>query len=379
MATLPSSGSGHEPLLPVMRPRLPGADALLPYLRQIDASRIYGNYGPLATDLDARLASHYGTGDYTVTTVANATLALALALTAQNPRPGTLCVMPAWTFVASAQAAVLAGLVPFFVDVDEGTWALDPAGTMDLVARSPREVGAIMTVLPFGQPIDTAAWDRVRVKTGVAVVIDAAAGFDTLTPGAAPAVVSLHATKALGAGEGAFVVSEDPSLILAIRTRANFGFYGSREALVPAFNAKMSEHHCAVAHAALDEWREARAEWLAVARQYRARLDRSGLQLQTGLGDQWVSSVCVVDVGQGAMATAEDALRAAGIETRRWWSDGAHAHRATLDLPRMPLPVTERLARSTLGVPCFRDLDPSHIARVADVLTACRAPYHAAV
>src|SRR2546423_3878756 len=99
-------------LLPIMRPKLPSADRLAPYLRSIDASRLYSNFGPLALSFEDRLAEHYGLNEGTVATVANATLGLALALTVQQSPPGSLCAMPAWTFVASAHAAVMAGLVP---------------------------------------------------------------------------------------------------------------------------------------------------------------------------------------------------------------------------------------------------------------------------
>src|SRR5262249_18475437 len=112
------------PSLPVMRPQLPPASRLLPYLSRIDQSRIYSNFGPLTADFERRLSAHFAAPERTVTTLANATLGLALALEAQGARPGTLCLMPAWTFVASAQAAVAAGMVPFFVDVDPATWAL---------------------------------------------------------------------------------------------------------------------------------------------------------------------------------------------------------------------------------------------------------------
>jgi dTDP-4-amino-4,6-dideoxygalactose transaminase len=361
-------------LLPVMRPRLPDAQSLLPYLRQIDEARVYGNYGPLNTRLEERLAQHFGASCDAVTTVANATLGLAVALTAQGARPGSLCVMPAWTFIASAQAAILAGLVPYFVDVDPITWALDPSSIAELIEDAPGDVGAVMPVAPFGRPIDVAAWDWVRAATGIPMVIDAAAGFDTARPGTTPAVVSLHATKVLGIGEGGVVVCDDPQLARAIRTRANFGFYGSREAMVPALNAKMSEYHAAVGHAALDEWECARADWESVANHYRSRLEPSSeMRLQEGLGDCWVSSVCVVTLDGPDAESLASRLDAAGIETRRWWGDGAHAHRSTRDLPRTPLPVTERLARTTLGLPCFRDMNLGDIDRVADCMRAIRA------
>ena len=131
MSTVATNGVWPGGVVPVMRPRLPSAESLLPYLRAIDEARIYSNYGPQATQLDERLAAHYGLSECAVTTVANATLGLGIALNTQGARPGTLCVMPAWTFVASAQAATLAGLIPYFVDVDPSTWALDPVRSRD--------------------------------------------------------------------------------------------------------------------------------------------------------------------------------------------------------------------------------------------------------
>src|SRR4051812_20194570 len=143
-------------LLPVMRPKLPPAPALLPYLGRIDDSRIYSNYGPLSAEFETRLSQHFGLQALGVTTVCNGTVGLALALMAQEPRPGTLCVIPGWTFIASAQAAQMAGLVPYFVDVDPETWALDPRTVSEALSQAPGEVSAVMPVVPFGRPIDVA-------------------------------------------------------------------------------------------------------------------------------------------------------------------------------------------------------------------------------
>src|SRR5262245_32566964 len=186
------------PPIPIMRPQLPKADRISPYLRLIDRTRTYSNFGPLVQSLEDRLAAHFGLSNGTIATVANATLGLTLALAAQGAKPGSLCAIPAWTFVASAHAAVMAGLVPFFVDVDPESWALDVDGMADTIATAPGPVGAVMPVAPFGRPINVAAWDEFRRRTGIPVVIDAAAGFDAVVAGATPTVVSLHATKVIG-------------------------------------------------------------------------------------------------------------------------------------------------------------------------------------
>jgi dTDP-4-amino-4,6-dideoxygalactose transaminase len=124
-----SEARGTMAAIPIMRPRLPRAERLAIYLNKIDEARVYSNFGPLTASLEERIASHFRLSDGAVATVANGTLGLWLALLAQAARPGTLCVLPAWTFIASVQAAMMAGLTPFFVDVDARTWALEPAQT----------------------------------------------------------------------------------------------------------------------------------------------------------------------------------------------------------------------------------------------------------
>jgi dTDP-4-amino-4,6-dideoxygalactose transaminase len=355
--------------LPVMRPKLPRAERLAPYLSAIDQARIYSNFGPLVRQLEQRLAARCGLGTETITTVSNATVGIALALAAQGARPGTLCMIPAWTFVASAHAATMAGLVPYFVDIVEDKWALDPTMTAKAIASAPGEVDAVMPVVPFGCPIDVAAWDRFRAQTGLAVVIDAAAGFDALTPAAVPTVVSLHATKVIGTGEGGFVLSTETALIRDIVTRSNFGFFGSREAKLSATNAKLSEYHAAVGLASLDEWAEVREEWTRVAGFYRNALGQSNrLRFQDGFGESWIASTCVVGLGDMTADQAERDLTLAGVETRRWWGAGAHAHAATAAFPRTSLKATESLAASALGLPFFRDLGRSDAARVVERL-----------
>lgn len=360
-----------EPV-PVARPRLPSADEILPYLRAVDSARVYSNHGPLARRLEARLAQHFGLPGECVALLANATLGLALALGAVGAEPGRRCLMPAWTFVATAHAGCLAGLQPGLADVGRD-WALDPAEAAVIAARDP-SIGAVMPVMPFGRPLDPAPWDALA-DSGLPVVIDAAAGFDALTPGRAPAVVSLHATKVLGIGEGAFAISTDPAVIERIRWRAQFGFPGRRESVGPGTNAKLSEYGAAVGLAALDRWPEDRADWMRAAASYRAALAAvPGVRMQDGLGTAWVSSTLVVALPPGIAADAVSArLAASGIDSRAWWGQGIHRHAAFADLSGPALPVTEHLARTTIGLPFHPDLTEGEIARVAAALgRACR-------
>jgi len=358
--------------IPIARPRLPASEAIGPYLDRIDAARWYSNYGPLVKELEGRIAERLGGAS--VCTVANGTAAITLALRAAGARAGTLCLMPAWTFVASAHAAIEAGLTPCFVDVDPDTWMLDPAATRAAAESAPGEVGAIMPVAAFGHVPDLAAWRDVADETRIPVVVDGAAGFDGLACAPVPVTVSLHATKTVAAGEGGFVACDDRDLVERVRALTAFGFYGDRLSRMPATNAKLSEYAAAVALASLDAWPADRARFGLTAQRLRAGLAlEPQIAFQPGWGVRWISSVCVVGVPDGAAAAMKLALGAEGVETRDWWGKGCHTHPAFAACPRAPLPVTDRLAHATLGLPYFIDLEEDASARIAQALhTALR-------
>ena len=264
----------------------------MPYLRRIDRSRWYSNSGALVEEFEGRLAQHAGGG--AVGTVGNATIGLTLALLAYDLPPGTLCMVPSWTFAATGHAIQMAGLTPWLVDVDPASWALKASMARELLPEAPGPVSVVMPISPFGQPIDFSTWELFRAETGIPVVIDAAAMFDTIRAGSIPAVVSLHATKALGVGEGGFVVTTDRSFVQEIQKRSNFGFWGSREATARSGNGKLSEYAAAVGLAGLDQWTETRADFARVGRAYAAEFaGQSSVALQDGFGERWISSTVI--------------------------------------------------------------------------------------
>lgn len=365
-----SSNLIHSPKkIPVARPRLPPLAALAPYIERIDRARWYSNFGPMCAEFETRLAARYGLAAEQLGTIANATLGLELALKAAGAKAGTLCVLPAWTFSASVHAAVEANLTPFFVDV-ERDGLLSPALVRDALRAAPGKVGAVMPVAVCGQPIDPAIWTAFSEDTGVPVVIDAAPGFDTATVGSVLSVVSLHATKILGVGEGGFVMSTHPELLADVRLRANFGFHGSREAKVAGTNAKLSEYAAAVGLAGLDEWDARRAAFQSAALRYCANLAAEPrANVLPGWGPDWLSTTCVVQLDHpDSLAPVLDALHGAGAETRAWWGRGMHKHRAFAHHPRQPLPNTEWLAETVLGLPFYIDITPEEVDTVCQAL-----------
>lgn len=335
-------------MIPVARPALPNARAIQRYLLRIDESRIYTNLGPLVREFEDRLAHHFGLAQGCVAVVANATLGLTLSLQA-NQRQGRLCILPSWTFCASAHAAVAAGLRPYFVDVDPATWQLTPQDVLRLPEEVLADAAAIMPVSAFGALVDIDSWDILASKLSIPVVLDAAAAFDSLKPGSSLSVVSLHATKALGVGEGGCIVSRDRDLVDEVRMRSNFGFRDARVSIWPALNAKMTEMSAAVGLAALDDWPETQQTWLTRLTWYRdALLIGSAGWFEAAHWPRHASSTMVLalpDADQAALRLAQ-----AGVDTRKWWGTGCHTQPAFADYSTADLGVTSKLGEANLGL-----------------------------
>ncbi len=353
---------------PTSLSKLPSADKLEPYLRQIDENRRHSNFGPLHQKFVGAVESHIGQGKVALT--ANGSLGLMLALKAVCGETGGLCAMPAWTYAATPAAASAAGLTPWFLDVDEHSWALDPDQVKERLSDAPGAVCAILVVAPFGLSADVGAWDAFHEATGIPVVIDAANGFDSLSVGWSPTMVSLHATKAFGIGEGGFVASLDSDLIEKVRNLTNHGLTGPNTAELRGINAKVSEYGAAVGLAALDEWSATRAAYLSLRREYALALD--GLQPVTlGLDGNADHATSTFNIRMSVQAEPIiHVLNQRGIQARKWWANGCHRQPAYAKCPRLDLPVTEALAEHVLGLPFFLGIERHDIRHIADALGA---------
>ena len=269
--------------VPVNRPLLPDAAALAPYLRSIDASRQYSNHGPLFDSLRSRLAGHFNVEERSLTLAGSGTAALigavfAAAGRATAARP--LCICPSYTFVATAIAASACGFTPYLVDIDPESWASEPKRLLRLPQLA--SAGVVMAVAPYGRMVDMAAWQGFAAQSGIPLVIDAAACFDTLDAaaicaGKVPVCVSLHATKTFSTAEGGLILCGDSRTIDDCARALNFGFFTGRESVGPSINGKLSEYHAAVGLAELDGWKHKRAGFIRVARNYLEAAKAAGL------------------------------------------------------------------------------------------------------
>ena len=366
------------PKIALLVPDMPGHDEISPWLRRIDTHRWYTNFGPLNTEFEEALRESFGEAGVAVTTVANATLALELALRALGLPAGARVLIPGLTFVATAGAVLNAGMRPVIADIDFASWLLTPE-----IARAALEHGPIDAVMPvatFGAAQDVDGWDRFAQETGLPVVIDAAGAFGNQRAGRlATAVFSLHATKSLGIGEGGFIASRDPRLIARVRKLSNFGIenYIVEES---GTNAKLSEYHAAVGLAALLRWPGVRERRIALARRYSARLRHIPATEQARLADGVYTIFPILLPTREAADRVVADLTARAIETRRWYCPPLHQHPAFAGLARAgALKNVELVAERLVGLPFHLALAETQIEAVAQRLEACLAVQSQAV
>lgn len=296
-------------MIPVLRPDLPSASELLPYLHRIDGAGQYTNDGPLVRELEQRLGG---------VCVANATLGLELA--ARYVFKSGRVRVPAFTFPATLTAVLRAGLTPVLCDIHPRTWE-----AADVDSRT-------LNVCPFG---------FVSKRGGPLVDAAAVAPEHDLKRGS-NCVVSLHATKALPAGEGAVVYGADGLLDYVRRTR-NFGFADGLVYFGGGTNAKMSEYHAAVALASLDRYSARAAKRRDLAMTYASRLPNH-------IEDRPYQGGTIYPVLLDDPTRAAEKLREAGIETRRWYCPTLDQHPAFANVDREPLPkITKRIEPHTRG------------------------------
>ena len=144
------------------------------------------------------------------------TAALEMAAILCDLKPGDEVIMPSFTFVSTANAVVLRGAVPVFVDIDPETLNIDPAAIEAAITPQTR---AIFVVHYAGAPCDMDAIGAIAVAHQLIVVEDAAQALGSSYKGRPAgalghlAAISFHETKNLVSGEGGALIVNDPSLV----------------------------------------------------------------------------------------------------------------------------------------------------------------------
>jgi perosamine synthetase len=174
--------------------------------------------GPKVTEFERNYSEFAGVKH--AIAVNTGTAALHAALMAVGIKAGDEVILPSFTFVATAEAVVLAGGKPIFTDIDPETYTLSPQAIEKAITKKTK---AIVPVDLYGLPADIKPIKEIAAKNDIVVIEDCAQSHGATYEGKpAGALVdlacwSLYAAKNIGTGEGGVVTTDNDQLSETIR------------------------------------------------------------------------------------------------------------------------------------------------------------------
>jgi dTDP-4-amino-4,6-dideoxygalactose transaminase len=308
--------------------------------------------------------------------VGDGTTALHLALRACGIGQGDEVITVSHTFIATAEAILLAGARPVFIDINPATFTMDV--TQIETAITPR-TRAILPVHLYGQCADMDPILEIASRHGLVVIEDACQAHGASYKGRMAgsmgtlAAFSFYFSKNLGAyGEGGMVTTNDPALAHRVRMMRDHGSEKRYYHEILGINGRLDELQAAVLRIKLPHlsaWNEKRRQ---VASFYNQALSREGLIApQEAPGNCHVYHLYVVrtDNREGLRARLAEQNIGTGIH----YPVPIHLQKvfANTEFAHGSLPITEQVTDQILSLPIYPELSRTQAERVvAEVLRA---------
>ncbi|MEE8278238.1 MAG: DegT/DnrJ/EryC1/StrS family aminotransferase [Thermoanaerobaculia bacterium] len=302
--------------------------------------------------------------------VANGTDALVLALRALDLKPRDEVIVPAFSFIATAAAVVLAGGRPVFADVEPETLNLDLEAVADRLGRS--TVGLIGVHL-YGRPFDLEAARTLCERRGLWLLEDAAQAHGARWAGRGVggfgrlATWSFYPSKNLGCfGDGGAVTGNDTALLERVRRLANHGRAGQTHHLEVGTNSRLDALQAAVLNCRLPNLEADNERRRQVAARYRQELEGVGDLLFLRDPDQAESVYHQMTVRTPRRDELKSHLARLGIATTVHYPESLHRQPAfeRFALAGDGLPVASAAAREVLCLPMFPEITDREVEEV---------------
>ncbi|MGE0385669.1 MAG: DegT/DnrJ/EryC1/StrS family aminotransferase [Gammaproteobacteria bacterium] len=348
-----------------------------PIQARMDRVLEHGQYimGPEVAELEQRLADY--TGARHCIAVASGTDALLIAMMALGVRAGDEVITTPFTFIATGEMIALIGARPVFVDIDPGTYNMDPA--LIEAAITPR-TRAIMPVSLYGQCADYDAINAIAARHGLAVIEDGAQSFGATSKGrkscalTAIGCTSFFPSKPLGCyGDGGACFTSDDALAKAMREIRVHGQDRRYHHPVIGVNGRIDTLQAAILLAKLDTFPEEVAARERIGARYAESIAASGARAAcTRLEPHNTSVHAQYTVAVDDRDGVGKRLNAAGVPTAVHYPVPLHLQPAFagLGLGAGSFPVAERSAARVMSLPMHPFLDDATQDRIVDALRA---------
>ena len=355
--------------------------------RRIDAVLAHCQFilGPEVAELEATLAAFCGAKHCIATS--SGTDALQIALMGENIGPGDAVFLPAFTYTATAEVALVLGATPVFVDVDPHTFQIDPDDLqrrIDAVKTDKKlKPRALIGVDLFGQPADWDALNAIATREKIFTLDDCAQSYGASLHGkrlgvqADATAVSFYPSKSLGAyGDAGALFTQDDARAQLYHSLRSHGEGTTRyEVLRTGMNGRLDSLQAAVLLSKLTVFADELAIREDIAHYYDSRLGNAvtiPARVPNSTSAWAIYAILLPD--PATRDHVQSSLRENGVPTAIYYPKPLHHQPAYRDLHTgAPLPVSEDLAGRILALPIHPDLDPPSRARICDAVLAAIA------
>ena len=309
----------------------------------------------------------------------NGTTALSLALEAAGVEPGDEVITVAYTFIATAESILHLGATPVFVDIEPGTYNIDPNLVRQAITSRTK---AIVPVHIYGTPCNMGAMQDIAREQDLLMVEDCAQAHLAKYEGNAVGTFgqagsfSFYPGKNLGAcGDAGCVVSEDADTIARIKKLLDHGRETKYLHDIVGYNRRMDAMQAAILGVKLrylEEWTSRRRENAAF---YDSVLKAAGFQvIEPPDNVDPVYHLYVIQVSN--RGETEAALRANNIGYGVHYPTPLHLQPslAHLGYQRGALPMTENVSDRVISLPMCAELTRTEIERVCDIVLEFSRP-----
>jgi dTDP-4-amino-4,6-dideoxygalactose transaminase len=326
--------------------------------------------GPVGRELEEEIAAYCGTRH--AIGVASGTDALHLAVRALDIGPGDEVITTPFTFIATAEAIIYVGATPVFVDINPGTFNMNPDLLESAITDNTR---AVIPVHMFGQPVDMEPIVELCENRGIRIVEDCAQAFGALLRNRVVGSIgdtgcfSFFPSKNLGCyGDGGMITTDSDQLaqrILALRNHGSSQRYIHSEV---GYNSRLDEIQAVVLRAKLKHIEKYNSLRRENASLYDARFLGSAVVTPVVMGN------CTPVYHQYTIMVnnreaVQNALNDNGIASAVYYPIPLHRQEAFASLcAGVNMPETQMVAEKVLSLPMYPELKPAQIDRICDVV-----------
>ena len=331
--------------------------------------------GPMVTQFEKKFAKFAGVKH--AVAVNTGTAALHSAIVAAGVQQGDEVILPSFTFVATAEAVVVAGGKPVFTDINPETYNISPA---EIEKNITKKTKAILPVDLYGFSADAKPIREIAARHGLAVVEDAAQAHGATYNGkpagvfADAACWSLYASKNMTTGEGGVITTDSAEVAETLRLIRTHGEKAKYASLMLGYNYRMSEIQAAIGLVQLEKL----PAFVAKRRENAKRLTRllakkDRLQLSEETKDRqhswYLYTVRLKNAAENERNKIVEELRQKDIGAEVYYANPVHLmpyYRENFGGRR--LPETEKAAKQVFSLPIHPGVTEAQVDYIGKTL-----------